>query len=220
MIAAQTNGQAGVADRMDSIPSDNGVKDGESGPRRFAACNGGLGVGSSFARRAGRFREAIQSALSEGDVQEIVLAVTAKAKRGDVPAARLVLAYAVGKPQPAPEPDRATVDEAKLLREQALAGVALATLVEQEHKAPEILSATYLNYDEELAERERRAAEEPDEEDEEGQGYEDDEDGGPGERECYDLVKALQDLPPERRPAVAEQLRRLMNAAPPSEPPR
>ena len=75
---------------MDVNPSPNG-ENGRDEQGRFAKGNRG-GPGNPNARRSAELREAFLSAVSADDIREIVSAVVAKAKAGDVIAAREVLA--------------------------------------------------------------------------------------------------------------------------------
>jgi hypothetical protein len=79
---------------------------------RFAKGNPG-GVGNPFARKMAEMRQAARDAVSEEDIKEIMAKMAEKAKQGDTAAARLVLAYAVGTPRPAEEPDRMDEQEWK-----------------------------------------------------------------------------------------------------------
>src|SRR4051812_47410030 len=66
---------------------------------RFAAGNRG-GPGNPFARRVAEFRKALLEAVRVEDIQRIIGSLVAQAVLGDVPAARLVLSYVLGKPGP------------------------------------------------------------------------------------------------------------------------
>ena len=65
---------------------------------RFAKGNKG-GPGNPFGRHLAQRRQVVAEAVSEEDLRQILAVLVAKAKEGDVPAAKLVLQYAVGKPQ-------------------------------------------------------------------------------------------------------------------------
>src|SRR5215475_8865253 len=77
------------------------------------------GPGNPFARQVAGLRQALLNAVKPEDMQQIASALVSKAKEGNIQAAKLVLAYAIGKPQPAPSPDRMDTDEWELYREQA-----------------------------------------------------------------------------------------------------
>ena len=66
---------------------------------RFAAGNPG-GYGNPFARQVAALRQAMLEGVTGEDLAAVFQAVLAKARAGDLAAARLVLAYAVGKPAP------------------------------------------------------------------------------------------------------------------------
>lgn len=65
---------------------------------RFLRGNPG-GPGNPYARQAALLRGALHAALGPEDVEDVARAMIARAIDGDVAAAKLVLAYAVGKPQ-------------------------------------------------------------------------------------------------------------------------
>jgi len=77
---------------------------------RFTANNQG-GPGNPFARRTAKLRQAMLEALMPDDLRAILAQMVEAAKQGDVAAARLVLAYGVGKPAPAVDPDTLDVQE-------------------------------------------------------------------------------------------------------------
>jgi hypothetical protein len=77
---------------------------GRDGSGRFAAGNGG-GPGNPFARRTAAARRAIADAVSPEQLAAIAAVMVKKALEGDVGAAKLVFAYAAGKPTPAADPD-------------------------------------------------------------------------------------------------------------------
>ena len=104
------------------------IRDGEG---RFVIGNPG-GPGNPFARRVGELRRAMLAAVKEEDVADIIKALVARAKEGHVPAAKLVLSYLLGKPQPVADPDRADVDEWELNEATAAMNQRMAEVV----KAP------------------------------------------------------------------------------------
>ena len=73
------------------------------------------GRGNPFARRLGAFRTAFLDAVSDSDVAEVAQTLRDLAVAGDVAAAQVFLAYAVGKPARVVEPDRLDLDEFALL---------------------------------------------------------------------------------------------------------
>src|SRR5437868_14634321 len=84
---------------------------------RFAKGNSG-GPGNPFARQVTKLRKVILNRLTEEDLLAITEALLAKAKEGSVGAAKLLLAYALGKPASAPDPDRLDGQELKHFKEQ------------------------------------------------------------------------------------------------------
>jgi hypothetical protein len=76
------------------------------------------GPGNPFARRLAEFRKAIVEAATPQKVAAVVAKLEEKALEGDVAAAKLYLAYAVGKPGPMPDPDRLDVDEGRLVQQE------------------------------------------------------------------------------------------------------
>jgi len=81
-----------------SNPRGNGPgRDPASG--RFLAGNK-LGRGSPLAGQAARLRAELLGAVKPADLRRIVAAMIQRALGGDVAAAKLVLTYALGEPQP------------------------------------------------------------------------------------------------------------------------
>ena len=92
---------------------------------RFLPGNGG-GPGNPFARRTAAVRKRLLDRVTDDDVDQLVDALLAKAKSGDVPALRLAFSYLVGKPEAAQDPDRVDLHEweqqkaeAQMLRDEA-----------------------------------------------------------------------------------------------------
>jgi hypothetical protein len=83
---------------------------------RFNQGNQG-GPGHPFARQVARLRRALLQSVTEEDIQEVGRRLVALAKEGNVQAAKLLLSYTIGKPQPAPEPDRLDADEWQIYRD-------------------------------------------------------------------------------------------------------
>src|SRR5262249_1994659 len=83
---------------------------------RFAPGNPG-GPGNPFARQVAALRQAVLQSVTAEDLQAITRKLVELAKEGNVGAAKLVRAYAVGKPAPAPEPDRLGLEEWQYFRE-------------------------------------------------------------------------------------------------------
>src|SRR5437868_10522117 len=84
---------------------------------RWAKGNRG-GPGNPFARQVAALRKVILDRLTQEDLLAITEALLAKAKEGSVGAAKLLLAYAIGKPASAPDPDKLDGQELKHFKEQ------------------------------------------------------------------------------------------------------
>src|SRR5439155_5688778 len=84
---------------------------------RFAKGNPG-GPGNPFARQVAALRKVILNRLTEEDLLAITEALLAKAKEGSVGAAKLLLAYALGKPASSPDPDRLDGQELAHFKDQ------------------------------------------------------------------------------------------------------
>lgn len=84
---------------------------------RFAPGNR-AGTGNPFARQVAALRQALLDSVTAADVAEVAQALLARAKQGDVAAAKLLLSYLVGKPEPAPDPDKLDHEEWQHFQEQ------------------------------------------------------------------------------------------------------
>ncbi len=73
--------------------------------------------GNPFARRVAALRQALVEAISPADLAAIARVMRDKALSGDVAAAKFVASYTVGKPTPAPDPDRLDAEEWKNFKE-------------------------------------------------------------------------------------------------------
>ncbi len=71
---------------------------------RFAEGNPG-GPGNPYTRQTALLRQAVLDELNEVEIRIIVQRLKARAVGGDVQAIKLVLAYAIGKPESAVNPD-------------------------------------------------------------------------------------------------------------------
>jgi hypothetical protein len=78
---------------------------------RFAKGNRG-GPGNPFARQCAAFRQALFQAVTEDDLQAIAAMLVRKAREGDLAAAKLLLAYVVGRPAEVVNPD--TLDDQEM----------------------------------------------------------------------------------------------------------
>src|SRR6266487_718296 len=82
---------------------------------RFTKGNPG-GIGNPHARKVAALRSALLKTVTEEDVIAVAQRLIEQAKEGDVAAARLLFAYALGKPQEAPDPDALDRHEWDILR--------------------------------------------------------------------------------------------------------
>ena len=71
---------------------------------RFTKGNPG-GPGNPYTRQVARLRQALLEALEPEALREVVAALVRAARQGDVPAAKLLLAYAVGRPREMADPE-------------------------------------------------------------------------------------------------------------------
>jgi hypothetical protein len=106
-----------------AAPSPNGSNGDRQAPEpsRAAGCThrGPEEPGNPFARRVAALRRTVVTAVTPDDLSAIMAKMIERARAGNVGAARLVLAYAVGRPAPAPNPDRLDIEEWQGFREAA-----------------------------------------------------------------------------------------------------
>jgi hypothetical protein len=86
------------------------VRMGRNRRGRFIKGNKG-GPGNPFAPQVARVRQAVFAAVSPDTVREIMAALIVRALTGDLHAAKLVLAYAVGLPDAAQDLDEVELEE-------------------------------------------------------------------------------------------------------------
>src|SRR4051812_36975833 len=98
--------------------------DGRDFAGRFAKYNPG-GPGNPFARRAAALRQAFQRSVSPRGMRALGRALHQRALAGDHAAAKLLLAYGVGRPAAASDPDRLDEHEMGVLG----AGAAMSRLL-------------------------------------------------------------------------------------------
>ncbi len=96
--------------------ADSPSSNGQDAKGRFKKGNK-ASEGNPFARRAARLRTIALAAVTDQDVRAVVQKLLGQAKAGDVAAAKLLLAYVIGKPTQAVDPDRVDLDEFRLLDE-------------------------------------------------------------------------------------------------------
>jgi hypothetical protein len=93
------------ADGAAKAADGSGPASGRGPNGRFCKGNAG-GPGNPFAREVAAMRQEFLKAVTAEDVAAIARAMIAKAKEGDVAAAKVVLQYTLGKPAQAVDPDR------------------------------------------------------------------------------------------------------------------
>jgi hypothetical protein len=91
-------------------PTPQPTTSGRDARGRFTINNPG-GPGNPFARRVAQLRTALLDIIRPEDIAAIMKALIERACQGDVAAAKVVLAYGLGKPAPAVNPDRLDVEE-------------------------------------------------------------------------------------------------------------
>jgi hypothetical protein len=103
--------------------------DGREPDGRFARGNRG-GPGNPFARKCAAFRAALMEALTDQDIKDIATKLRDDARAGDKAAAKLLFQYAIGRPQPAVNPDTLDYDEFRNLHQSAVPGEAVGALMD------------------------------------------------------------------------------------------
>jgi hypothetical protein len=106
---SEMNNGVSTSDRSNETAS------GRDGSGRFAAGNKG-GPGNPFARQTAARRKAVADAVSEEQLAAIAGVMVKKALEGDLAAAKLVFAYAAGKPGAAVDPDTLDAHELAVRR--------------------------------------------------------------------------------------------------------
>jgi hypothetical protein len=112
-VPPSTDGENGACKTAEA-PSTNG-DNGRDASGRFAKGNPG-GPGNPFGRLMARLRSAFCRGLTEDDVEAIAAALIAKARDGNVAAAKVVLSYGIGKPTEAVNPDTLDLAEWDIYR--------------------------------------------------------------------------------------------------------
>src|SRR5437763_12313986 len=105
--SASTKDQAASSSALDSGRDESG---------RFTQGNAG-GPGNPFARESARILQCFRSSFSDQDLQAMLRKLYEVAMTGDVSAMKLILAYQIGKPLPAPQPDKLDQEEWQHLKE-------------------------------------------------------------------------------------------------------
>jgi hypothetical protein len=115
----QRNGHVEAAP---AVPPGSGV-DGSAAQANGRGPNGRFGPGNKFSRgneffrRLAALRKLVVGAVSDEQLRDLVRALYRQALAGDVAAAKVLLSYLVGRPQPVVSPDHCDLDEAELARQ-------------------------------------------------------------------------------------------------------
>ena len=131
-----TNGDKPATPAPLSPSADGTGKDPTTG--RFLPGNK-CGHGNPHYRRLAANRTAILDAVGPEQVKGLFANLYANALAGDVDAARLILAYAVGKPQLVLDPDRADLEEFRILAESPT--IEAAVDLRSKHVVPDFAAA-------------------------------------------------------------------------------
>jgi hypothetical protein len=110
---------------------------------RFAKGNHG-GPGNPYARQVAQMRLRALDSVSGDDVEAILAKMVELARAGDVPAARLVLQYTLGRPVPSAHPDRLDRDEVEAFQANAMRQDAFS-LVESTPVGPVLVAVRELS---------------------------------------------------------------------------
>ena len=115
-----TNGKPSAPDSMPEANSQTGPPAPEPAPSdrggagRFQpGCK--PGPGNPFARRVAMLRKALLDSVAEPDVARLGRKLLEQALEGDVVAAKVLLAYVIGKPADVVDPDRVEIEAWKLI---------------------------------------------------------------------------------------------------------
>jgi hypothetical protein len=101
-----------IASRPPHLEPEAPPPNGRDAKGRFAKDNPG-GPGNPFARRTAAFRKAAAEAVSDETVTAVMHKLAELALAGDLAAIKLFLAYTVGKPAPAVDPDTLDLHEVR-----------------------------------------------------------------------------------------------------------
>jgi hypothetical protein len=77
------------------------------------------GPGSPFGRQVAALRSALLASVTAQDIQDVMAALLVQAKKGNVAAARLFLAYTIGKPADGRDRERSDIEEESLPQQPA-----------------------------------------------------------------------------------------------------
>jgi hypothetical protein len=91
-------------DESSPLPASNSPLVGRQANGKFAKGNPG-GPGNPHARETARILQLMKSEVSDEDILDLTRKLVERGKEGDVGAIKVIFAYKIGKPQPAPLPD-------------------------------------------------------------------------------------------------------------------
>jgi len=114
--SAKRNGACSIVAAPLATVSDGPPNNGHDAQGRFTKGNKAA-RGNPFARRMAKLRSIALDAVTEEDVRAVVRKLVDQAKAGDSAAAKLLLAYVLGRPTEAVNPDRLDLEEFRLLEE-------------------------------------------------------------------------------------------------------
>lgn len=132
--AAREGGKTTNGHATEAAPRDGGIapaaapKGGRDPRGRFTLGNAG-GPGNPYARRTAELRRDILAAVTSEDFQAIARKLIAQAKEGDVPSAKLLFSYTLGKPAEAVEPDAIEFHEWELFCRQPVPAAQIETIL-------------------------------------------------------------------------------------------
>jgi hypothetical protein len=113
-----SNGAAGADPSANGSPPPNPSVNGRDTLGQFSKGNPG-GPGNPFARLVAELRKLAVEAVPPEKLRAIFVKMSDLALEGNVQAAKFVTSYLIGKPPPAPEPDRVDINEWSLMKEEA-----------------------------------------------------------------------------------------------------
>jgi hypothetical protein len=96
---------------------------------RFVAGNKG-GPGNPFARQTARLRKALLAVVTDEDMQAIAAKLVELSRAGDVAAIKLLLAYVIGRPAEAVDPDTVDIHEFQLYDKASTGADAIGRVME------------------------------------------------------------------------------------------
>jgi hypothetical protein len=106
-----------------------GQQSGRDEHGRFVVGNKG-GPGNPFARQTARLRKAMLAVVTDEDMQAIAAKLIELARGGDVAAAKVLLAYVIGRPAEAVDPDTVDIHEFQLYHKATAGAEAMGHVIE------------------------------------------------------------------------------------------